>query len=81
MSMQTLVIAGLFIAIVGCTLLLYGCYVAFDRLQTRAEQTHGQRRWGAIALAGVVGIVALCTFWACFALSAGLLQATGLNLR
>ena len=63
-----------------CTATLYGCYVAFDRLQTRIEQTRGRSRWLAIGLASGVGLVALLTFWCCFAFSAGLLQALGLNL-
>ena len=72
----TLPLAG----VVLCTAILYGCYRAFDRLQTRAEQTYGRRRWAAIGVAAGVGVLALCTFWACFALSAGLVQALGLNL-
>lgn len=68
------------VAVVVCSAVLYGCYVAFDRLQTRAEQTYGRPRWAAIALAAGVGVIALCTFWACFAFSAGLFQALGLNL-
>jgi uncharacterized membrane protein len=67
-------------AVVVCSGVLYGCYVAFDRLQTRAEQSRGGRRWAAIGLAAGVGVIALCTFWACFAFSAGLFQALGLNL-
>lgn len=67
-------------AVVLCSAVLYGCYVAFDRLQTRVEQTRGGPRWAAIGLAAGVGIIALCTFWACFAFSAGLLQALGLNV-
>lgn len=63
-----------------CTATLYGCYVAFDRLQTRIEQARGRSRWLAIGLASGVGLVALLTFWCCFAFSAGLLQALGLNL-
>ncbi len=69
------------IGVVFCTLVLYGCYRAFDRLQTLAEQRRGLRRWSAIGLATVVGITALLTFWLCFSLSAGLLQALGLNLK
>lgn len=68
------------VAVAGCSAVLYGCYVAFDRLQTRAEQTRGGPRWAAIGLAAGVGMIALCTFWACFAFSAGLMQALGLNL-
>lgn len=68
------------IVVLLCTATLIGCYLAFDRLQTRAEQSTGARRWLAIGLAGGVAIVALCSFWACFAFSAGLLQALGLNL-
>ena len=63
-----------------CTATLYGCYVAFDRLQTRIEQARGRSLWLAIGLASGVGLVALLTFWCCFAFSAGLLQALGLNL-
>lgn len=63
-----------------CTVTLYGCYVAFDRLQTRIEQTRGGPRWLAISLAGGVGLLALLTFWCCFSFSAALVQALGLNL-
>lgn len=63
-----------------CTAILYGCYVIFDRLQTRAETMRGYQRWTAIGLAAGVGLVALLVFWCCFALSAGLMQALGLNL-
>lgn len=63
-----------------CAFTMYGCYVVFDRLQTRAETTQGRQRWLAIGLAAGVGLVALLTFWCCFALSAGLMQALGLNL-
>ncbi len=63
-----------------CTATLYGCYVAFDRLQTRIEQTHGRARWMPILLAGGIGLVALLTFWCCFTFSVGLMQALGLNL-
>ena len=66
--------------VVICTFTLYGCYIAFDRLQTRAENTHGRQRWVAIGLASGVGFIALFTFWCCFAFSAGLFQAAGLNL-
>ena len=69
------------VVVIFCTITLYGCYRAFDSLQTRAENTYGRQRWTAIGLAGVVGMIALCTFWACFAFSAGLMQAVGLNLR
>ena len=74
--------AGLFLltAVLICAATLYGCYVAFDRLQTRIEQTHGRQRWVAIGLAAGVGLIALATFLCCFALSAGLLQELGLNL-
>lgn len=71
----------LLLGVLLCAAILFGCYWAFDRLQTRAENSTGRRRWLAIGLAASVGIVALCTFWACFALSAGLLQSLGLNLR
>jgi uncharacterized membrane protein len=63
-----------------CTFTLYGCYVIFDRLQTRAENSQGRQRWAAIGMAAGVGLVALLVFWCCFALSAGLMQALGLNL-
>ena len=79
--MNVALIAGLAGIVVLCTLTLYGCYRAVDRLQTRAEESYGRRRWTAIGLAAGVGIVALCTFWACFAASAGLMQALGFNLR
>ena len=69
------------IVVLICSVTLVACYLAFDRLQTRAEQTQGARRWAAIGLAAGVAIIALCSFWACFAFSAGLLQALGLNLR
>jgi hypothetical protein len=78
MNLAALVLLGL---VLLCALILYGCYAAFDRLQTRAEQTRGRQRWTAIGLAAGVSVIALFTFWACFALSAGLLQALGLNLR
>jgi hypothetical protein len=67
--------------VLACGAILYGAYRLVDRLQTRAEQTHGRWRWAAIGLIVAVGVVALCTFWACFALAAGLMQALGLNLR
>jgi hypothetical protein len=63
-----------------CTITLYGCYVAFDRLQTRIEQTRGGPRWLAIGLASGVGLLALLAFWCCFSFSAALVQALGLNL-
>ncbi len=69
------------VGVIICTATLYGCYVAFDRLQTRIEQSSGSRRWLAIALAAGVGLIAMVTFCGCFALSAGLLQGLGLNLR
>ena len=68
------------LAVIFCTITLYGCYVAFDRLQTRIEQTRGGTRWLAIGLAGGVGLLALLTFWCCFSFSAALVQALGLNL-
>jgi uncharacterized membrane protein len=66
--------------VIVCVITLVGCYIAFDRLQTRIEQTRGGQRRLAIAMAAGVGLVALLTFWCCFAFSAGLLQALGLNL-
>jgi ABC-type multidrug transport system permease subunit len=73
--------AGLpLVVVIICAATLYGCYVVFDRLQTRIEQTHGRQRWLAIGLASCVGLIALLTFWCCFAFSAGLLQGLGLNL-
>ncbi|HEY0607550.1 MAG TPA: hypothetical protein VGD58_31820 [Herpetosiphonaceae bacterium] len=74
----SIVLLGTGVAI--CAFTLYGCYVIFDRLQTRAENSHGRQRWTAIGLAAGVGLVALLVFWCCFALSAGLVQALGLNL-
>ena len=68
------------LVVIFCTATLYGCYVAFDRLQTRIEQARGASRWLAIGLAGGVGLIALLTFWCCFSFSAGLVQALGLNL-
>ena len=68
------------VVVIICTATLVGCYVAFDRLQTRIEQTRGGERRVAIALAAGTGLLALATFWCCFAFSAGLLQALGLNL-
>ena len=68
------------LVVIFCTITLYGCYVAFDRLQTRIEQARGGSRWLAIGLAGGVGLLALLTFWCCFSFSAGLVQALGLNL-
>ena len=78
--MNAAIVIPLLVVCMG-TLTLFGCYLAFDRLQTRAEQTRGVQRWTTIGLAAGVGIVALCAFWACFAFSAGLLQALGLNMR
>jgi hypothetical protein len=66
--------------VIVCTATLFGCYIVFDRLQTRIEQAHGRQRWLPIGLAAGVGLLALLTFWCCFAFSAGLLQALGLNL-
>jgi hypothetical protein len=71
----------LLVVVIVCSLTLVGCYMAFDRLQTRAEQTRGARRWAAIGAAAGTAMIALCALWACFAFSAGLLQALGLNLR
>jgi uncharacterized membrane protein len=68
------------VVVIICIATLFGCYVAFDRLQTRIEQTRGGQRRVAIALAASTGLLALATFWCCFAFSAGLLQALGLNL-
>lgn len=68
------------LAIMLCAAILAGCYVVFDRLQTRIEQTHGRPRWLAIGLAASVGMIALLTFWCCFSFSAGLMQSLGLNL-
>jgi uncharacterized membrane protein len=68
------------VVVIICAVTLFGCYIAFDRLQTRIEQTHGGQRRVAIALATSIGLLALATFWCCFAFSAGLLQALGLNL-
>lgn len=68
------------LAVLLCSATLYGCYVAFDRLQTRIEQTRGRQRGLAIVLAAGVGMIALLVFWCCFAASAGLMQALGLNL-
>jgi hypothetical protein len=66
--------------VIICGVTLYGCFVAFDRLQTRIEQAHGGQRYLSIALAAGTGLLALATFWCCFAFSAGLLQALGWNL-
>jgi hypothetical protein len=68
------------VVVIICALTLFGCYIAFDRLQTRVEQTCGGQRRLAIALAAGTGLLALATFWCCFAFSAGLLQALGWNL-
>jgi hypothetical protein len=68
------------VMVIVCTATLVGCYFVFDRLQTRIEQTSGRPRALAIGLAAGVGVVALVTFWCCFAFSAGLFQAIGLNL-
>ena len=68
------------VVVIICTATLIGCYIAFDRLQTRIEQTRGGSRRVAIALAAGTGLLALATFWCCFAFSAGLLQALGWNL-
>ncbi|GAC1638791.1 MAG: hypothetical protein NVS4B8_05030 [Herpetosiphon sp.] len=77
MLLTTLLLLG---AVFICGALLFGCYILFDRLQTRAETTTGRSRWLAITVAGGVGILALLLFWCCFALSLGSLQALGLNL-
>ena len=66
--------------VIICIATLFGCYVAFDRLQTRLEQSRGGQRRVAMALAAGTGLLALATFWCCFAFSAGLLQALGWNL-
>jgi hypothetical protein len=66
--------------VIACSATLYGCYVAFERLQARIERARGGQRWLAVALAAGVGLIALLAFWCCFAFSAGLLQALGLNL-
>jgi uncharacterized membrane protein len=68
------------VVVIICAATLFGCYVAFDRIQTRIEQTRGGQRRVAIALAAGTGLLTLATFWCCFAFSAGLLQALGLNL-
>ena len=68
------------VVVIICTATLIGCYIAFDRLQTRIEQTRGGSRRVAIALTAGTGLLALATFWCCFAFSAGLLQALGWNL-
>lgn len=68
------------VVIIICAATLFGCYVAFDRLQTWIEQTRGGQRRIAIALAAGTGLLALAAFWCCFAFSAGLLQALGWNL-
>jgi uncharacterized membrane protein len=80
LSQETLAVLLLSVGVAICAFTLYGCYVIFDRLQTRVESSHGRRRWTAIGLAGGVGLIALLVFWCCFALSAGLMQALGLNL-
>jgi uncharacterized membrane protein len=79
-SQGSLAVLVLSVGVAICAAILYGCYLIFDRLQTRAETMHGYRRWTAIGLAAGVGLVALLVFWCCFALSAGLMQALGLNL-
>jgi hypothetical protein len=66
--------------VILCTTTLFGRYIAFDRLQTRIEQTRRAARRVAIGLAAGIGLLALATFWCCFAFSAGLLQALGWNL-
>jgi uncharacterized membrane protein len=68
------------VVVIICAGTLLGCYIVFDRLQTRIEQTRGGQRRVAIALAAGTGLLALATFWCCFAFSAGLLQALGWNL-
>lgn len=68
------------VVVIICAGTLFGCYIAFDRLQTRIEQTRGGQRRVAIALAAGTGLLALATFWCCFAFSAGLLQALGWNM-
>jgi len=68
------------VVVVICALTLFGCYVAFDRLQTRVEQTRGGQRRLAITLAAGTALLALVTFWCCLAFSAGLVQTLGWNL-
>jgi uncharacterized membrane protein len=80
LSQESIAVVLLGAGVAICMFTLYGCYVIFDRLQTRAETTGGRQRWAAIGMAGGVGMVALLVFWCCFALSAGLMQALGLNL-
>lgn len=80
LSQETLAVVLLGAGVAICAFTLYGCYVIFDRLQTRAENAQGRQRWTAIGLAAGVGLIALLVFWCCFALSAGLMQALGLNL-
>lgn len=80
LSQETLAVVLLSAGVAICAFTLYGCYVIFDRLQTRAESSYGRQRWTAIGLAAGVGLTALLVFWCCFALSAGLMQALGLNL-
>jgi uncharacterized membrane protein len=77
---MNLAVAFPLLVVIICAITLFGCYVAFDRLQTRIEQSRGGQRRLAIALAAGTGLLALATFWCCFAFSAGLLQALGLNL-
>jgi uncharacterized membrane protein len=68
------------VVVIVCVATLIGCYIVFDRLQTRIEGTRGGQRRLAIGMAAGVGLIALLTFWCCFAFSAGLLQALGLNM-
>lgn len=66
--------------VVVCIIVLAVCAWGFDRLLNRYSRERGARRAMVVALASLTAMVALFTFWACFALSAGLFQSLGLNL-
>ncbi len=70
----------LLVLVVLCIVVLAVCAWGFDRLLDRYNRERGARRVGVVFLASLTAAAALFTFWACFALSAGLFQSLGLNL-
>jgi len=71
----------LLVLVLLCVAVLALCAWGFDRLLDRYGRERGARRIAVVGLASLTAAVALFTFWACFALSAGLLQSLGLNLQ
>lgn len=70
----------LLLLVLLCVAVLAACAWSFDRLLDRYSRERGTRRLAVVGLASLAAAVALFTFWACFALSAGLFQSLGLNL-